>query len=286
MKKTANLVGKLIDLASGEALPEGQLRGEWFRQMQADGILIAITHGSRKSWRAISEQSLRRYVAEKYGIRDLEECKAMLDGETISRSGMVEATGDSKFVMKRSFTGFMVNSYVPIAASINGSEFTIAPADGTFTFIYDYRSFSIPKDVIVVGIENAENFRHISSQRCFFEREISAHAPLLFVSRYPQNGDLARWLQQIPNRYVHFGDLDLAGIHIYLAEIYQYIGERSEFLIPSDSEQRLSKGSRQRYDYQYARYHGMAIADPRCQALADLINHHHRGYDQEGFIHG
>lgn len=284
MKKTINLLEKLLALANGETLPDSQLRGDWFKQMQADGILIVITHGSKKSWRAYSEQSLRNFVAERYDIRNLEECREMLESESVSRSDMVEATGDSKFVVKRSFMGFMVNSYQPIEAIINGKPFTIAPADGTFTFIYDYRNFIIPSDVIVVGIENAENFRHISAQRKFFEQNISSDMPLLFVSRYPQNGDLARWLQLIPNRYVHFGDLDLAGVHIYLSEFYQYLGERSSFLVPSDYEERFIKGSRQRYDDQYERFANMNIADLRVKPLVDLINKLHRGYDQEGFI--
>lgn len=284
MKKTAKLIDKLLALACGQALPDNKARGEWFREMQADGILIAVTHGSHKSWRAVDGQSLRNYVEEKYGLHNLEDCRKTLGGASISRSDMVEATGDSKFVRLRAFTGFLVNSYTPIESVMSGSPLVIDPADGTFTYIYDYRHFSIPHEVTVVGVENAENFRHIAAQRKFFEQNIQGEAPLLFVSRYPQNGDLVRWLQTIPNRYVHFGDLDLAGIHIYLSEFYQYIGERASFLIPADYESRLSKGSRQRYDDQYARYHNMEIADRRVRLLADCIHRLHRGYDQEGFI--
>ena len=71
--------------------------------------------------------------------------------------------------------------------------------------------FAIPEDVMVVGIENPENFRWISRQKVFFKENLSSSSPLLFVSRYPQtqHGDLIRWLKAIPNRYVHFGDLDL-----------------------------------------------------------------------------
>ena len=47
MKKTAKLIEKLIRLANGEALPARSLKGEWFGQMQNDGILLATAHGSR-----------------------------------------------------------------------------------------------------------------------------------------------------------------------------------------------------------------------------------------------
>ena len=63
---------------------------------------------------------------------------------------------------------------------------------------------------------------------------------VLFVSRYPQSTDLRRWLCTISNHYLHFGDFDLAGIHIFLFDFQQYLGkERSSFLIPCDIESRL-----------------------------------------------
>ena len=48
MKKTTILIEKLIRLANGDVLPACSLKGDWFEQMQEDGILLATTHGSRK----------------------------------------------------------------------------------------------------------------------------------------------------------------------------------------------------------------------------------------------
>jgi len=285
MKKTVALIDRILALCGGGTVADSQLRGDWFRQMQVDGVLIAITHGSRKSWRAVDERSLRRYVADRFAIADLEQCRQMLLNEECSRAEMVAVTGDSKFVPRRTFTGFLAGCYEPIEAQLGDRPFTIFPAEGSFLFIYEYSGFIIPPNVIVIGIENAENFRHIREQRPFFEQNISPTAPLLFVSRYPQNGDLAKWLQTIPNRYVHFGDLDLAGIHIYLTEFYKYLGaQRASFLIPKDFEERISIGSRVRYDEQYMRYRNMEITDRRVLPMVNCINRHHRGYDQEGFI--
>ena len=89
------------------------------------------------------------------------------------------------------------------------------PTEGTFQFIYDYERFILPADITIVGIENPENFRQISQQQYLF-KDIKP----LFVCRYPQNQskDLLKWLQSIPNSYLHFGDFDLAGIGIYLNE--------------------------------------------------------------------
>lgn len=86
-----------------------------------------------------------------------------------------------------------------------------------------FTDFRIPHGVIVVGVENMENFRLPERQRDLLaqigrrEDDNRPSARLLLVSRYPQSKDLATWLQEIPNPYVHFGDFDLAGIHIYLS---------------------------------------------------------------------
>ena len=41
---------------------------------------------------------------------------------------------------------------------------------GKLTFICDWQSFSVPEDVIVVGIENMENFRLVQRQKYLFEK--------------------------------------------------------------------------------------------------------------------
>ena len=128
-----------------------------------------------------------------------------------------------------------------------------------------------------------ENFRMIRQQRALFERTIGP-GRLLFVSRYPQSSDLRSWLQAIPNEYIHFGDFDLAGIHIFLTEFHAYLGERSSFFIPSDIEQKLANGSLERYNAQYLKFKYLTTDIPLLQHLIDTINTYHRCYDQEGYI--
>ena len=286
MKVTVALIDKLIALAAGDTLPDSQLRGEWFAQLQEDGLLTPIIHGSRKSWRARSGEKLRQYLADKYGLLNLEECRAIKIGEESSRAVQVTATGNSKFVQQRTFKGFLATCYEPINAMLNGEKITLMPSDGLFLFIYDYERFEIPTNVTVVGIENAENFRFTARQKAFFERNITSGGPLLFVSRYPQgqSRDLIKWLQSIPNKYVHFGDLDLAGVNIYLSEFYKHLGEKASMLIPQDYEERIGQGSPERYETQYQQLRNMQVTDSRVAPLVACIHRHHRGYDQEGYI--
>ena len=181
---------------------------------------------------------------------------------------------------------FLVNSYSPIKCSLNGSFFLVNPPDGSFVFVADWQSFIIPTDTLVIVIENMENFRRIRQQFSLFEYQLTdKEHDILFVSRYPQSTDLRQWLCSIPNRCVHFGDFDLAGIHIFKSEFQKYLGDRSSFLIPKDIEKRLSKGSCYRYDAQYEQFrHLQSIDNKKLQWLIDLIHKYRRGYDQEGYI--
>ena len=91
-----------------------------------------------------------------------------------TRSEQAADTGNSKLVASRSCPGFPVNSYEPITCSLNGKQMVVNPQEGTFLFITDWQSFTIPTDVTIVNIENMENFRFIRQQKALFT---STHAP-------------------------------------------------------------------------------------------------------------
>ncbi len=284
MKITVALIDKLIRLRNGESLPASLLKGEWVEDLVRDGVLISTSHKSRRTLFAPDADVLCKALSsvdERFA--DLEVLRRVLLSENILRSEQATTSGNSKIVMARSCPGFPVNSYEQIQCVLNGKEFVVNPADGSFMFVADWKSFTVPEDVVIVGIENMENFRMIRQQRVLFEQCIGAER-LLFVSRYPQSTDLRLWLQSIPNRYVHFGDFDLAGINIFLSEFHAYLGQRASFLIPSDIERRLAKGSIERYNDQYARFKCITSHLKEIQSLIDLINKYHRCYDQEGYI--
>ena len=265
-------------LISGEQVAGSKLSSKLLDELMAEGLLLVVTHGSRKSYHARDVEALKRFLIDK------DESYRMLDvHNSDSRASMAAETGNSKLLTIRSCPGFPINSYEPIECSLNGESFVVNPPEGSFVFIDNWQQFTISQDVVVVGIENMENFRMIRQQRKLFESVLGDNS-LLFVSRYPQSTDLRNWLMGIPNKYVHFGDFDLAGIHIFLTEFHKYLGDRASFLVPSDIEQRLAKGSQDRYNNQYGKYHTLHCDIPYLQSLIDLINKHHRGYDQEGYI--
>lgn len=270
-------------LMAGEQVAGSKLNGNLLSELMAEGLLLVIARGSRKSYRARDIEALKRYLIDK------DESFRMLEANAAdSRASMAAETGNSKLVSVRSCPGFPINSYEPIECSLHGKPFMVNPQEGSSLFVTDWETFVIPEEVIVMGIENMENFRMIRKQRSFFEDYLKVHGmsgKILFVSRYPQSLDLRKWLTSIPNHYIHFGDYDLAGINIFLSEFQQYIGkDRSSFLIPDDIELRLKSGSKSRYDEQYNRFKDMKSDSQEIQHLIELIHQERKGYDQEGYI--
>ena len=270
-------------LLAGKQVAGSRLSSKLLNELLAEGMLLVISHGSRKSYLARDTEALKRFLID----RD-ESYRILEVNLPDSRASMATETGNSKLVTVRSCPGFPVNSYEPIECFLRGESFWVNPQEGSFLFVSDWEKFTIPEDVVLIGIENMENFRMIRKQRLLFEKYLKVHEfsnRVLFVSRYPQSSDLRRWLCSIPNYYLHFGDFDLAGITIFLFEFHQYLGkERSSYLIPDDIEFRLQSGSRNRYDEQYSHFKDVKSDVFELQQLIALIHRERKAYDQEGYI--
>ena len=268
---------------AGEQVAGSKISNKLLEELLAEGLLLVISHGSRKSYRARDVNTLKRYLIDK------DENYRMLEvGVSDSRASMAAETGNSKLVTIRSCPGFPINSYEPIECFLCGEPFLVNPQEGSFFYVSEWEKFTIPKNVVVIGIENMENFRMIRKQKDFFENYLETHGlsnKVLFVSRYPQSTDLRKWLSTISNHYLHFGDFDLAGINIFLTEFQQFISNaRSSYLIPDDIEYRIKSGSRKRYDEQLRHFSEIKSNNCELQRLIDLIHNGRKAYDQEGYI--
>lgn len=272
---------RMMRLLEGERIASSRFQMDVARELLDEDILVASSSGYRKSYRLRDPQGLRTYLAQRYDIDgNLEQWYEIKSSEEeIKRSEQVKAVGNSKLKKTRAFRGFLINCVTPIEATLCDEPLILQPAKGTSVFLEDFEHFRVAEDVIVVGLENGESFQSIRDQQYLFEG-----MKVLFVSRYPQSNDLRSWLQMIPNRYIHFGDFDLAGVSIFLTEYYSYLGDRAEFFIPTDVEKRIENGNRLLYDIQYERYKNMAVADKRLESIVEIIHRYKRGYEQEGYI--
>lgn len=280
MSLTLKQIRNLQALLKGETLAWSAINNELLQLLIDEQLVTIKTHRSRKTIYTHDADNLQSFL-EQY-FEELRGFDWSEDEFSVasSRAELAADSGNSKSVKLRSCPGFMVNSFDPIPARLGQREIVIAPIEGTMLFVAEWEHFAIPENIHVVGVENMENFRRIRQQRYLF----SANQPLLFVSRYPQSTDMRQWLMRIPNKYLHYGDFDLAGMQIYESEFYKYLGARASFFIPNDIEARISKGSVERYDNQYQRFKNYTPVDKRLLSLFNMINKYHRCYDQEGYI--
>ncbi len=280
-KPTINIAKKLQQLIAGECITKSSANHKIIETMITEGVLLVKLQGrSRKYIYAPNSNALTSYLSNQLGINSIEIYIANLEYGT-SRAENIVAASDSKLQSRRTFKGFMVNCISPIETQLHGKTFTINPQEGAFAYIHDFEQFIIPKNTVIVGIENAENFRFIHQQKHLFPFE-----SVLFVSRYPQSKDLISWLLHQPNSYLHYGDFDFEGIRIFRDEFYKHLGKRASFFTPNHIESLISKyGNSELYIAQYKSNASENLAlNNDLRKLIALFNQYKRCLEQEVLI--
>lgn len=283
MKIPIHIAEKLLRLSQGEIIPSSMAKHSLIDDLVLEGI-IERKGRIQKSLLLSDNKALLIYLQNNCSINDLQQYIKVSKQENVLRSELIAASTDSKLIKARTFKGFLINCYSPIAATLNSKQITLNPVDGTFQFIYDFEKFILPADITIVGIENAENFRHINNQKYLF-----SDIKPLFVSRYPQNQskDLIKWLQSIPNNYIHFGDFDLAGIGIYLNEFKKHLTDRTTFFVPENIDKLIGEnGNKKRYEEQKINFEVKSINEEKLLKLIGTIHKLKKGLDQEILIRG
>lgn len=281
MKLTLKIAKVLVQLINGESIPNHSAKSRLIDDLVSENI-ITRKGKHKKSLELINKTDLHTYLANQLQVNDLNKYVLALENENSTRAELVKITTDSKKSKERAFKGFLVNSYSSIKAELNNETTIINPTKGSFVFIYDYESFKIPKEITVIGVENAKNFSQIQEQKYLFK-----NINPLFVSRYPQNQnkDFIKWMSSIPNNYMHFGDFDIAGIGIYLNEYKKHLSKKATFFIPENIKSVLRKnGNRERFDNQKINFKSDSIQESKILDLIEIIKLEKKGLDQEYYI--
>ena len=182
---------QILAMLNGDEVASSRLSHRMATLLQKEGLLFSKTNGSRCKYRIDGplREGCRIFLAQQFGLKcSIEEfielssqssssfsMSSSFSGASsssvfsASRAQMVEAMGDSKYHHIRTFRGFLVNSYSPMEASLNGQALLVHPMEGSMTFINAPESFEIPEDVLIVGMENAENFMLIRKQKYLFD---------------------------------------------------------------------------------------------------------------------
>lgn len=281
MKLPVSIAEKLNSLLNGEKISFSKMKHDIIDLMIDNGILnVQIQGRSKKQVYLSNKDLLAPFLINHFGIDDLGKYISSYQKSDFSRAEAIEISSNSKLKSIRTFKGFLVNCYQPVECVLNNQPFTISSQEGTFTFVYDFESFTPSPDITIVGIENPENFRYIQKQKKLFE-----NIQPLFVSRYPQNKDLVRWLTIIPNDYLHFGDFDFAGLNIYMNEFKRHLEDKSSFFLPANIEKvLLSKGNRDNYAKQSIQFDIQLVDEENVLILLRLIEKYRKGLEQEILI--
>lgn len=285
MRLTLRLIDNLRRILQGGSIPYSKFPKSFADSLIREGLLNVEFHGCRRCIRTHNALALADALP-KYNeaLCDLDAAESMLSGDG-SRAAQALLSGNSKIRDERSCPGFLVNTYSRMECFLNGKVFTIEPSEGSAIYLADWKFFIPPSDALIIGVENMENFLMIRRQENLFSSCLHQdETQILFVARYAFSSDLVQWLGRIHNRYLHFGDFDLAGINIFLTQFQPAVGSRGSFLIPSDIEERLRHGSRQRYDEQYSKYQQFTTNATDLNKLISMIHLYRRCYDQEGYI--
>ncbi|HIP11076.1 MAG TPA: hypothetical protein EYG73_00020 [Arcobacter sp.] len=151
----------------------------------------------------------------------------------ISRDEIADNYTDTKRVESKSFNGLMVSTFDKLEVKYNDKMQYLYPIEGTGLFLHYTSKLELDDDIIVVGVENPQVVWYINRYRHLFNQD--KKYLFLSISEYKTNYQY-KWLENINNEYIHFGDFDLAGINIYLNTIVPKLknSKAYSFLIPAN----------------------------------------------------
>lgn len=271
----------LKELSEGKKVPLSRLKARIFQQLIQEQVLLRQkeSHG----WNVYTDhpQSLLNYLYNHYIRCTLDEY--IERGQAApSRSNNIRMSGDSKLKETELWQGFYFKVSEPIHAQWQGRPLTLLPyPEGIPVFMPQPETLSLPEDVTVVMIENSENFLKIETQLPLFQG-----LKCFFVSFYPreQHSYFIEWLQKQPNNYVHYGDFDFAGIHIYQSQYKKYVSGESRYLVPSGLLPLFRRyGKRALYNNQLSLQALIKADEPGISELLEIIKREHKGLEQEIF---
>lgn len=271
----------LKELSEGKKVPLSRLKARIFQQLIQEQVLLRQkeSHG----WNIYTDhpQSLLNYLYNHYIRCTLDEY--IERGQAApSRSSNIRMSGDSKLKETELWQGFYFKVSEPIHAQWQGKPLTLLPyPEGIPVFMPQPETLSLPEDVTVVMIENSENFLKIETQLPLFQG-----LKCFFVSFYPreQHSYFIEWLQKQPNNYVHYGDFDFAGIHIYQSQYKKYVSGESRYLVPSGLLPLFRRyGKRELYNNQLSLQALIKADEPGISELLEIIKREHKGLEQEIF---
>jgi len=220
------------------------------------------------------------YLDVYFGIHNLEEYINVLKNKNIDRDEIASKGFSTKLIKTSPKEGIYINAPSQVIIKINNTDINVCLPSGTALFIRSNASIEIPDDVIIVGVENFTNIIKAPNQKKLFEK----YGKVVFMERGKM---LKKILRKSNNKYIHYGDIDLAGVDIYQNEYYPIVKERGDFFLPCDDIEELFKkyrGIPDLYNNQIERYKNIKGINEKMEKIISAIHKYKVGIEQEVFI--
>jgi len=272
------LAKKLLKLKQEKALNSSEFKqSSKLKELIDEGVVHLQVRGQKTKILLLSEYKLELYL-QSIGVHDLEAyVQSGLDPKR-SRASMAQASSDTKSFKTQVQAGVYLASYQLVDIYINDEKVKLYTPDMSTFFVHKNAKLHFDEKTVIVGVENFENLSSIAKQAYLFDDE----SEKVFVYR---NKYALELLSKTFNEYIHYGDFDLAGIHIYLHEVLPRLAnERSRFFIPENIEALLEKGNQEDYFLHLKKYPKLNSNKAYLQRLIELIHAKKRSLHQEFLI--
>lgn len=266
---------------NGEKLNASEIKAKsYLKQFTDDGIIQKLPASARRvAYSCSSPSSLEKYLKVQHGILDLENYIANFESSEADGEISLSASKLTKTFRTKSLQGFFIKAF---NTQIKIDNQLVAPTPtGIELFVWRPELIQISPSALIVGIENPECFLKFDRLiQLFPQKEI------VIVMRYLSQSS-NRWLQSIPNNYLHFGDFDPAGLSIYIREFRNLLpANRCSFFIPSNIETLIREyGVESLYDKQIHLLNEIEICEyPETEKLYKLLKSYQKGLEQERLL--
>ena len=273
-----DIVEKLVRLIKGERIPASSLMHPIITELLNQGVVQKQTKGPDKIvYYNHDPESLLEYIENNFGANSLSKYLERGKKERSRKSDSIAALS-LEHQKRNVFNGFFVTSPDGIENQLNNEIYIIDPPLGTSVyFVSQFRNFIPPPDATIIGIDDSDNFKRVAKQK-----EVFGIDKVLFVFKQPHSTDLIRWLEFIPNRYLHFCDFDFSSLTIYYSQYKKWLGEKCNLFVPKDLEKLFTtNGDKSLYDDQLQfEPKGDALSDKTIQEIVTLIHRYKKGVKQ------
>jgi hypothetical protein len=95
---------------------------------------------------------------------------------------------------------------------------------------------------------------------------------------------MLKWIANLENEYIHFGDYDLAGVNIYLNKVLPRLkkSKKYSFFMPNNIEQLIEKHGNSKLYEKQKQYKNLLSNDVEVNKLVEIIRKFKKGFEQEG----